>query len=228
MAPRESVDAYRDFACGHHILIRFFTLSLCLSLFQAIPPRTELSRNSIDKSRDPISRWPRYGHYHRVNRTTRRKRKRKRRRELVQPGPRQSSDGSCPTDAAFGEVKRKRRREKTEKERDGDSISTKTHQTVVLVSFCYVVCVCVCVYVAFYPSRHFLPTVYSPLPFSPSLLLLLPWTSSLSLHIGTSITQIKISFAIIGLFMKSGKRFQINERAGKIEVKKIWDNDFIS
>lgn len=135
-----------------------FSLSLCLSLFQATPPRTELSRNSIDKSRDPISRWPRYGHYHRVNRTTRRKRKRKRRRELVQPGPRQSSDGSCPTDAAFGEVKRKRRREKTEKERDGDSISTKTHQTVVLVSFCYVVCVCVCLCICCLLSFPALPS----------------------------------------------------------------------
>jgi len=37
--------------------------------------------------------------------------------ELVQPGPRQSSDGSCPTDAAFGEMRRRGKRKKAEKER---------------------------------------------------------------------------------------------------------------
>ncbi|XP_018361064.1 PREDICTED: uncharacterized protein LOC108759889 [Trachymyrmex cornetzi] len=56
-------------------------------------------------------------HYHHINRTTERKEEEEREEELVQPGPRQSSDGSCPTDAAFGEMRRRRKGKKAEKER---------------------------------------------------------------------------------------------------------------
>lgn len=177
VALRKSIDAKRDFACGRYLLreiFREFSFSLSFSFssdFTTNRITQEFYRNPatpspVDPSADIIITLT----------VLHGEEEREREEELVQLGPRQSSDGSCPTDAAFGKMKRKRRRGRHE-ERERWRLDQYKDPPDGSTRF-FLLCMCVYVCVAFYPSRHFLPTVYSLLPFflssSLRLLFLLP------------------------------------------------------
>lgn len=200
---RESVDTYRDFACGHYLLTRGFTLFL--SFFLRWPCRERnypgiLSTNPAT----PSSVGP--GANIIIALTVLHERERKRRgagpawsqtiqRRFLSYWRCFRKDEEKESEGEDGE----RERWRLDQYKDPPDGSTRF----------FLLCICMCLYMCCLLSFPALPShrLLSSLPSSSSS------SSSLSIFpfiaYGTSIARIGISFAIIDLFMKSDKRFSV-------------------